>query len=137
MNSFELEILTPERVFYRGECVSLIVPVSDGMLGIMAHCEPLTCSLSIGEAYYTRPDGEKILFSISGGMIDVENNTVKILCEYALLPEEIDTEKARREAEDARAELAKKQSRRDYLLSQRMLMTAVNNLKVKEKKSVN
>ena len=137
MNSFELEILTPERVFYRGDCVSLIVPVSDGMLGIMAHCEPLTASLEIGEAYYTKPDGEKILFSISGGMIDVENNTVKILCEYALLPEEIDTEKARREAEDARAELAKKQSRRDYLLSQRMLMTAVNNLKVKEKKSMN
>ena len=137
MNSFELEILTPERVFYRGECVSLIVPVSDGMLGIMAHCEPLTASLEIGEAYYTRPDGEKILFSISGGMIDVENNTVKLLCEYALLPEEIDAEKARREAEDARSELAKKQSRLDYLLSQRMLMNAVNNLKVKEKTSVN
>lgn len=137
MNSFHLEILTPERVFYRGDCVSLIVPVSDGMMGIMAHCEPLTASLAIGEAYYTRPDGEKILFSISGGMIDVDNNTVKLLCEYALLPEEIDEELARREAEDARAELAKKQSRRDYLLSQRMLMNAVNNLKVKEKKSLN
>ena len=70
-------------------------------------------------------------------MIDVENNTVKLLCEYALLPEEIDAEKARRQAEDARAELAKKQSRLDYLLSQRVLMNAVNNLKVKEKKSVN
>ena len=137
MNSFELEILTPERVFYRGECVSLIVPVSDGMLGVMAHCEALTASLTIGEAYYTKPDGEKILFSISGGMIDVENNTVKLLCEYALLPEEIDEELARREAEDARAELAKKQSRRDYLLSQRLLMNAVNNLKVKKKDSVN
>ena len=137
MNSFHLEILTPERVFYRGDCVSLIVPVSDGMMGIMAHCEPRTASLAIGEAYYTRPDGEKILFSISGGMIDVDNNTVKLLCEYALLPEEIDEELARREAEDARAELAKKQSRRDYLLSQRMLMNAVNNLKVKEKKSLN
>lgn len=137
MNSFHLEILTPERVFYRGDCVSLIVPVSDGMLGVMAHCEPLTASLTIGEAYYTKPDGEKILFSISGGMIDVDNNSVKLLCEYALLPEEIDAEKARREAEDARAELAKKQSRRDYLLSQRMLMNAVNNLKVKQKDSLN
>ena len=70
-------------------------------------------------------------------MIDVENNTVKLLCEYALLPGEIDAEKARREAEDARAELAKKQSRRDYLLSQRVLMNAVNNLKVKQKDSLN
>ena len=136
MNSFHLEILTPERVFYRGDCVSLIVPVSDGMLGIMAHCEALTASLTMGEAYYTRPDGEKILFSVSGGMIDVQDNTATLLCEYALLPEEIDEEAERREAENARAELAKKQSRRDYLLSKHMLMNAVNNLKVKQKKNV-
>ena len=71
MNTFQLEILTPERVFYRGECVSLIVPISDGMLGIMANREPITASLVNGEAYYTKPDGEKILFSIAGGMVDV------------------------------------------------------------------
>lgn len=137
MNSFQLEILTPEKVFYRGECVSLIVPISDGMLGVMANCESLTASMTIGEAYYTRPDGEKILFSVSGGMIDVQDNTVKLLCEYALLPEEIDEEMERQEAENARAELAKEQSRKDYLLSKRMLMNAVNNLKVKEKQSLN
>ena len=137
MNSFHLEILSPERVFYRGECVSLIVPISDGMLGIMANCEPITASLSIGEAYYTRPDGEKILFSISGGMIDVQGLNVTLLCESALLPEEIDAERERQDAENARAELKKAQSRRDYLLSRHILMDAVNNLKVKEKQSIN
>lgn len=137
MNSFHLEILSPERVFYRGECVSLIVPISDGMLGVMANCEPFTASLTIGEAYYTKPDGEKILFSISGGMIDVQGLNVTLLCESALLPEEIDEEQQREEAENARAELAKTQSKRDYLLSKHMLMDAVNNLKVKQKQSIN
>ena len=137
MNSFHLEILSPERVFYRGECLSLIVPIDDGMLGIMANCEPITASLSIGEAYYTRPDGEKIRFSISGGMIDVQGLNVTLLCESALLPEEIDAERERQDAENARAELKKAQSRRDYLLSRHILMDAVNNLKVKEKQSIN
>ena len=95
MKSFQLEILTPERIFYRGECVSLIVPITDGMLGIMANREPITASITNGEAYYTRPDGEKILFSVLGGMINVQDNQVKILCESALLPEEIDEEKER------------------------------------------
>ena len=36
MRTFHLEILNPERVFYRGDCVSLIVPNSEGMLGEMA-----------------------------------------------------------------------------------------------------
>lgn len=137
MKTFQLEILTPERVFYRGECVSLIVPITDGMLGIMANREPIIASLTNGEAYYTRADGEKILFSISGGMIDVDKNTVKVLCEYALLPEEIDEERERRDAEDARSQLRNKQSKRDYMLSKIMLSNAINNIKVKQKKSIN
>lgn len=137
MKTFDLEILTPERVFYRGECVSLIVPITDGMLGIMANREPVTASLTSGEAYYTRPDGEKILFSLSGGMIDVEHNTVKVLCEYAFLPEEIDEEQERMDMENARSELRKEQSKRDYMLSKIMLSNAINKLKVKQKKSIN
>ena len=42
---FQLEILTPERAFYRGECISVIVPVSDGMLGIMANHTPMTAAI--------------------------------------------------------------------------------------------
>ena len=137
MKTFRLEILTPERVFYRGECISLIVPVTDGMIGIMANREPITASLTTGEAYYTTPEGEKILFSLSGGMIDVQHNTVTVLCEYALLPEEIDEEREYKEAENARAELGKKQSKRDYMLSKITLKNAVNNLKVKQKNTVN
>lgn len=137
MASFHLEILTPERVFYRGECMSLIVPITDGMLGIMAHREPITASITYGEAYYTKPDGEKILFSVSGGMVDVMNNKVTLLCSSALLPEEIDEETERREAEKARSEMVHSQGRRDYHLSKIMLANAINNLKVKEKKSIN
>lgn len=137
MTAFNLEILTPERIFYRGECISLIVPITDGMLGIMANREPITASLTNGEAYYTKPDGKKILFSVSGGMIDVDGNTVKVLCEYALLPEEIDEERERKEMENARAELRKEQSKRDYALSKLMLSNAINNIKVKQKKSIN
>lgn len=137
MKTFRLEILTPQRVFYRGESQSLIVPITDGMLGIMANREPVTASLTSGEAYYTKPDGEEVLFSISGGMLDVQGNKVELLCEYALLPEEIDEAKERREADNARLEMARKQSRRDYMLSKLMLTNAVNNLKIKQKKPIN
>ncbi len=137
MKSFNLEVLTPERVFYSGECISLIVPITDGMLGIMANREPVTASITYGEAYYTKPDGEKILFSVYGGMLDMQDNTVKLLCDMALLPEEIDEEKEMREAEAARSELARKKSRREYYLSQIMLSNAINNLKVKQKTMIN
>lgn len=137
MSTFHLDILTPTRVFYTGDCQSLVVPITDGMLGIRAGHTPVTASITYGEAYYLPPSGEKVVFSISGGMLDVSGSSVKLLCDSALRPEEIDEENERIEAENARLELAKAQSHTDYLLSRLMLSNAVNNLKVKRKNSIN
>ena len=137
MKSFHLEILTPERVFYKGECVSLIVPITDGKLGIMADRAPITASLTYGEAYYTKPDGEKVLFSISGGMVDAEYNRVELLCDSALLPEEIDEAEEYKKLQMARSEMAHKQGKREYLLSKLMQADAINNLKIKQKTTIN
>lgn len=131
MNTFHLDILTPERVFYQGECISLIVPITDGMLGIMANREPIAASITRGEAYYTKPDGEKILFSVTGGMVDVSCNRVRVLCEEAMLPEEIDEEELL-----ARARLAQKQRSREDAVSQIMMKNAINHLRVKHKKEI-
>ena len=128
MNTFHLEILTPERAFYQGECVSLIVPITDGMLGIMANREPITASITSGEAYYTTPDGKKTLFSVAGGLIDVSNNHVRVLCEEALLPNEIDEE-----ALLARARELERQRSREDAVSQIMMRNAINHLRVKHK----
>ena len=137
MKTFHLEILTPQRVFYSGECVSLSVPITDGMLGLMADRAPITASLVCGEAHFTKPNGEKLLFSISGGMVDAEYNRVELLCDSACLPEEINEEEERQKLEQARSELAHKQSRREYLLSKLMQTDAINNLKIKQKTTVN
>lgn len=131
MNTFHLDILTPERVFYQGECISLIVPITDGMLGIMANREPIAASITCGEAYYTTPDEEKILFSVAGGVIDVAQNRVRLLCEEALLPDEIDEEEVL-----ARARLAQKQRSREDAVSQIMMRNAINHLRVKHKKDI-
>ena len=137
VKTFQLEILTPERVFFRGECTSLTVPITDGMIGILAGREPVTASVVVGDAHYVTPEGTKVTFSVSGGMLDVSADKVSLICDSALLPEEIDEEAARIEAELARAELSKKQSRRDYMMSRLMLSNAINNIKVKQKSSIN
>lgn len=137
MNSFYLEILTPERVFYSGESTSLMVPITDGMLGIMANREPITASVTGGEAHYTDEFGNTVYFSVMGGMVDMQDNVVKLLCDSALLPDEIDVEKERREAEQLRSQLAREQSERDYKLSKLLLSNAINNIKIKQKKTIN
>ena len=135
MDTFYLEILSPERTFYAGECLSLVIPISDGMVGIMAHHTPLTAALCDGEVNITKPDGEKIICAVTRGMADVTDNKVVVLCESALYPDEIDAEKERRELEEAQLMLKTKQSEKEYMLWQLSLNKAINRLKVKNKDS--
>ena len=50
---------------------------------------------------------------------------------------EIDEEKERRAEQEALSELRKNQSEKDYQLSKIMLKNAINNLKIKQKHSLN
>ena len=132
MKSFTLHVLSPERRFYSGECVSVTVPLRDGSYGIMANHSPLIAAVIPGEAAFTKPDGERVVCAVSSGMVDARNNVVSILCESVLLPEEIDEDKQRLDAEAAQAEMKGKQSYKEYMLSQIMFAKAVNNLRVKK-----
>ena len=132
MNSFELEILTPERPFFEGPCVSLQVPISDGMLGIMAGHMPLTAAVLDGEVIFTLPDGTKRRCAVLRGLLDVSIENVRLICESALAPDEIDEAAERRVMEEAQLQMREKQARRDYIQAQLAFARAMNNLKVKQ-----
>ena len=129
MKTFTLKILSPDRTFYSGECQSAVIPLHDGMIGIMANHSPFTAAVVPGEVRFTTPDGQTVVCAVSQGMVDVEDNVVKLLCESALRPDEIDEETERREAEAASEDMRGKQ---DYMLSQLVFARAVNNLRVKK-----
>ncbi|MBR2460978.1 MAG: ATP synthase F1 subunit epsilon [Clostridia bacterium] len=133
METFYLEILSPTRTFYAGECVSLSMPISDGMIGIMAHHSPLCAAIEDGEINFTLPDGEKVICAVTRGMADFTDNRAEILCESAVALNEIDEEKEARRLEEAKHELNKKQSEKEYALWRLSFNKAVNRLKVKNK----
>ncbi len=132
MKTFKLEVLSPDRAFYIGDAVSVTVPLDDGLYGIMADHSPLTAAIVPGECVITKPDGERIVCAVSQGMVDADSSGVKLLCESALSPDEIDEEEQRRAAEAAAEDMKGRQSYKEYMLSQIIFARAVNNLRVKK-----
>ena len=129
---FHLEILSPDRAFYVGDCLSLVIPISDGMLGIMAHHTPITAAIVDGEVTFVKPDGTRVPCAVSQGMVDVSEKRVQLLCESALRPDEINEEAERRQAKEAWLKMREKQGHRDYVLSQLTFAKAVSHLRVKQ-----
>ncbi len=133
MTTFHLELLSPERAFYSGDCTSLIVPVSDGMMGVMANHSPMTAAIFDGQLSFTKPDGETIICAVTRGLLDVSGGNATALCGEIILPEEIDVEREMHFVEKASERLKRRQSHQDYLMSKLSLADAISNLEVKRR----
>ncbi len=98
-----LEIVTPERLAYSDEVDAVVLPGSEGEMGVLPHHAPLVSTLGVGELRF-RKGGIEESFAIVGGFVQVRPDKVVIMAETADMASEIDLEKAqeaRREAERA------------------------------------
>lgn len=132
-NTFHLEILSPERPFYEGDCISVVLPISDGMIGVMANHPAMTAVLGDGEVSFTLPDGEKRRCIISKGMFDISKNDARLLCESAIEPGEEDEELKRRREYEETVEEEERKARVDFMKTQVAIAKAVNTLKPKDR----
>ena len=99
----QLEIVTPEKLAYQDEVDSVVLPGSEGELGVLPHHAPLVSTLGAGELRL-RKGGAEEAFAIVGGVLQVLPDKVVVMAETADLASEIDLEKAqeaRRQAEQA------------------------------------
>jgi F-type H+-transporting ATPase subunit epsilon len=97
----QLEIVTPEKLAYEGEVDSVVLPGSQGELGVLPHHAPLVSTLGAGELRL-RTGGTEESFAIVGGFLQILPDRVVVMAETADMASDIDLEKAqeaRRNAE--------------------------------------
>ncbi len=128
---FQVSILASDHVFYIGPCESLIVPTVEGFYGIKAHHTNMVSEIVQGKMTYRLPGEENRIAAVSSGIVKVEANEVLVLVNTIERPEEIDENRAKREAEEAREQILQKRSIQEYRSAQAHLARAVNRLKVK------
>ena len=98
-----LEIVTPAKLAYEDEVDSVLLPGSEGELGVLPNHAPLVSTLGAGELRL-RKGGQEESFAIVGGFLQVLPDKVVVMAETADMASEIDLEKAqdaRRKAEEA------------------------------------
>ena len=126
-----LEIVTPERVSLKTEINSLIVPATEGYLGVLFNHAPLITGLEPGVLQYRQ--GESLLvLAISNGFMEVAHNIVTVLVDTAEKPEEIDVERALAAKERAEKRLQECPPGLDVHRAELALHKALARLKVVE-----
>ncbi|MBR1462165.1 MAG: ATP synthase F1 subunit epsilon [Prevotella sp.] len=77
----KLKIVSPERVEFEGEVISVTVPGTLGRFEVLVNHAPIISSLEKGIVERQTPDGERTEMNISGGFIEVQKNVVSLCVE--------------------------------------------------------
>lgn len=130
--TFQLEIVTPEKLVVKDIAEEAQIPGKDGYLGILPGHAPLITELSIGEISY-KTSGTTKHICVAWGFAEVLPNKVTILAETAERPEEIDTARAQRAKDRAEKELVAGGADLDYDQVQASIARAETRLDVAKK----
>lgn len=90
---FDLEIISPERTFYKGEASFVELTTSEGEVGIYKNHVPMTNVVVPGIVTIHEADGIKEAAVHSGFMVILQDS-IKIMAEVAEWPDEIDANRA-------------------------------------------
>lgn len=104
--TFVVSLVTPEGAAFEGEVEMLVVPGDAGEIGVLARHAPLVAMLKAGSTrVWVRRDGDVREFATGPGFFKVEQDRALALVDDAVDAQEIDSERAQRQLEDARREL--------------------------------
>jgi F-type H+-transporting ATPase subunit epsilon len=99
------EIISQDRLVFQGDADMVLLPGTDGEMGILPHHAPLLTTLKYG-IIKVRSQGQETIFTVAGGIAEVQPEVVTILADAAENVEEIDVlraEAARKRAEESLA----------------------------------
>lgn len=132
MVTFNVKVVTYQEKVLEQEADFLLVRTTEGDMGVLPNHSPFVAELAIGEMMIRLNGTEKSYF-VSGGFLEISNNNVTILADEAMASELIDLERARKEAEEAKAKLEKLKEDKDILMTEKNLNAALTKVRLAEK----
>lgn len=127
-----LKLITPEKVVMEEEIEQVTLPTSLGQITILPNHVNLVTEVVPGEMTI-KTKGKESYLAITSGFLEVQNNEVSILADYAVRAEHIEVEKAieaQKRAEAAMKKASETSSDRDFALAQSESIRALMEIKV-------
>lgn len=133
MNGFLLEIITPEKQFFKGEAEQITCQTADGELGVLRGHQTMVAALEIG-TIKIKTDGEWKEAFISEGFMEVRRDEVVIFSQCCQWPDEIDAYRAEQSRRRALDRIEHAHNVKEHKHNEISLARAMARLKVKNRK---
>jgi F-type H+-transporting ATPase subunit epsilon len=131
-DTFQLEIVTPEKMIVRDTAEEAQIPGENGYLGVLPGHAPLITELGAGEISY-RSGGQSHRFAMAWGFAEVLPDRVTVLAETVEPAGEIDVAHAQKSLAEAEEALKSAQSEEDFTRANSKLRAAQARIEVAKK----
>lgn len=127
--TLHIQVVTPEKELLSEEADEVIAPTASGELTILPHHVPLLVQIMPGELTVKRGNKSDVL-AIVGGFLEVGDNTITILADYAIHGKDISEAAAQQAKERAEKAMKEKKSDVDFAQAEAEFRRAILELKV-------
>ncbi|MGH9540625.1 MAG: ATP synthase F1 subunit epsilon [Terriglobales bacterium] len=124
MDTFELEIATPQRMVWRAPATEAEIPGFRGYLGALPGHAPLIGELGIGEMSWRDAEGKIRRLVVGGGFMEIQPDKVMLLADSAEWPGEIDPARAQAALEQAEERQRRNDPEVDHVAATRAVLLA-------------
>ena len=133
MSVFNLKIVTPYGVHYKGEAEAITVRAVTGDVSVWPNHVNLVTALGTGKASVT-VNGERRTAACSSGVLSVIKNDVTVLASTFEWKEDIDLERAREDLAASKEELKNAKDKKEIALAKVRIQRALTREAVKTEK---
>ena len=130
MATFNLEIITPLEVVFKGEAEFVKLRTVVGDMGILAKHAPLVSELVLGQMMVRNDDKVEENYFISGGFLEISKEKTIILADAAMNVKDIDVVKAKKEVEELKAKKGKIQEEKDLVQVEKSLQESLMKIQL-------
>ena len=132
-SAFELKIVTPEGPAFTGQVQSLRLPGVDGDFGILGRHAPLLSALQAGVVEVVDGSGQKNVYAVGDGFVEVGGGHVSLLTDFVNLAGEVDVERAEKARERAKERLRQTGTELDLPRAEAALGRAIARLSARSR----
>ena len=130
MNSFRLDIVSPEVELFSGRAQKLFVTGILGELEVLPGHAPLLTALSPGPVWIVKENGEEEGLVIFGGMLEVQPDITIVLADAAIRADDIDEAAAKGVKKYTEKAISNRENGLDYAKAHKDLTLAIAQLRI-------
>lgn len=127
-----LEIITPQATIFKDEVSEVVIPTVNGEIAILPNHINLISQISSGEVI-VKKNSITTSIAIAGGFLEINNNKISVLADYAVRAENIEMEQAQEAKKRAEKVMQEKSSDKDFKIAQGELLKAILELRIATK----